>query len=87
MESINFMDHPPTNGQGIIMPTLALRNYVKYFWYYHPDLMQRPSSEFRIIPSGCPGLIFQHDNGHSSVRHLDGNYYPMAFLHGHKTLC
>ena len=72
-------------GQGIIVPPPALRNYVKYFWYYHPGLMDRASSQFRIIPSGSPGLIFQHENGHASVKLLNGTPYPVAFVHGQDT--
>lgn len=85
MNTVTSMGFPPVCGQGVIMPTLALRSHVKYFWYYHPDLMHRPSSEFRIIPSGCPGLIFQQNNGYSSVRQLNGDYYPVVFLHGQDT--
>lgn len=72
-------------GQGIILPPPALRDYVKYFWYYNPELMSRPSAQFRIIPSGFPGLIFQHDNGNPSVHLSDGYRYPLAFAQGQDT--
>jgi len=72
-------------GQGIVLPGIALRRYVKYFWYYSPQQMQRASSHFRILPSGCPGLIFHHDNGKAEVALLDGFKYPVAFVHGQDT--
>lgn len=72
-------------GQGIALPHPALKNYVKYFWYYHPHIMQRTSPRFRIIPSGCPGLIFHHFNGTAAVKTVEGFQYPEAFIHGQDT--
>ncbi len=72
-------------GPGIMMPHPALKNYVRYFWYYDPGLMNRASSQFRIIPSGSPGLIFQHERGRAAVKRIEGTPYPVAFLHGQDT--
>jgi len=85
MANDSFNIASASSGQGIVLPHIALTRYVKYFWYYSPQQMQRSSSHFRIIPSGCPGLIFHHDNGNARVTLLDGFKYPTAFVHGQDT--
>ena len=85
MEKMNTTASLPSTGQGIVLPSEALRKYVKYFWYFCPQFMERTSSQFRIIPSGCPGLIFHHFNGKPSIHLLGGEKYPLAFIHGQDT--
>jgi AraC-like DNA-binding protein len=79
------MKSAQVQGQGILMPPPDLEHLVKYIWYFVPEIMNRPARSFRIVPSGCPGLIFNHAEGKSAVRRLDGQFYPVAFLHGQDT--
>jgi AraC-like DNA-binding protein len=68
-------------GITIIPPPPHLSKHVRSFWFAGPSAQQQ---SYKVLADGTPGLIFQHNNGHSGISY-DGLRLPLAFAYGQAT--
>lgn len=69
-------------GITIIPPPPHLNKYVRSFWFAGPSTQQQ---SYRVLGDGAPGLIFQHNNGHSGITWQGEYKLPVAFAYGQAT--
>jgi len=68
-------------GITIIPPPPQLSSHVRNFWFAGPSAQQQ---SYKVLADGTPGLIFQHNHGHSGISY-DGHRLPLAFAYGQAT--
>ncbi|MDE1190938.1 MAG: helix-turn-helix domain-containing protein [Arachidicoccus sp.] len=68
-----------------VEPRGDLKQVVKQFWYTTIETTKNNSQIFRIMGDGAPGIIFQHNNGHSALLGSDGSDLPVSFAYGQGT--
>lgn len=69
-------------GITIIPPPPHLSKHVRSFWYAGPSAEQQ---SYKVLADGAPGLIFQHNNGHSGITWQGAYKLPLAFAYGQAT--
>lgn len=70
-------------GITIIPPPPHLSRHVRSFWYAGPSTQQQ---HYQVLADGAPGLIFQHNNGHSGITWQGVHKLPLAFVYGQATV-
>ncbi|WP_407427002.1 DUF6597 domain-containing transcriptional factor [Arcticibacter sp.] len=68
-----------------IEPRPDLQGIVKRFWHTDSQQGYDDCQSVRILADGAPGIIFQHSNGHSTVRDSIGCPLPISFVYGQST--
>ncbi|WP_129714858.1 AraC family transcriptional regulator [Pedobacter sp. SYP-B3415] len=68
-----------------VQPDQRLNAVVKNFWFSSTGDSEKLAGTYRIIADGAPGMIFQHDNGHSAVLGPAGSPLPVSFVYGQGT--
>ncbi len=69
-------------GITIIPPPPHLSKYVRSFWFAGPSAHEQ---SYKVLADGTPGLIFQHNNGHSGITWQGEYKLPVAFAYGQAT--
>ncbi|OJJ23119.1 hypothetical protein BKI52_01850 [marine bacterium AO1-C] len=69
----------------IIEPIPPLKSVVKQFWYTNIQASNGQGIKCKILADGAPGIIFQHEQGHSAVVNKTSIHLPVAFAYGQST--
>ncbi|GAB3510680.1 hypothetical protein GCM10027341_49350 [Spirosoma knui] len=68
-----------------IQPSDYLRGYVRYIWTLETTTADTPSTIFRPIADGCPGIMFHQSNEGALIQNQ--KELPDLFLYGQTTQC
>lgn len=68
-----------------IDPPSDLQHIIRFFWITEANGLPQELVAFRIIPDGCPGIIFQKSHSSFTTEVKEENPLPTLFVYGQTT--